>query len=108
MRLLLDTCAEVAKNVSMSAGPVRAWRLLRPRTGCSFADDDAVLDRYAFQALRSLLAVVGPVKGLSIAEIGPGDTLASGLSLLAAGGASYTAIDRFPGNYGSPGAKAWY
>src|SRR4051794_20580492 len=106
MRLLLDTCTEVAKNLSMGAAPVRAWRLARPRTACSFADQDDLLDRYAFQTLNALRQIVGAVKDLDIAEIGPGDHLGSGLSLLAAGAASYTAIDRFPGNYGSAAAKA--
>ena len=103
-----DACFEIAKNAVMAFPPTRAWRLKRPRAGALFSGTDEDLERYAFQATRSLLGLLKSVRGLRIVEIGPGDFLTSGLSLLAAGAASYTAIDRFPGNHQGAAAKAWY
>ncbi|MBZ5589450.1 MAG: methyltransferase domain-containing protein [Acidobacteriia bacterium] len=104
----LDATREVAKNLAMALPPVRAWRLRSARAGASFTGADAALERYAWQATRNLTDLLGGVKGLHIVEIGPGDYLTSGLALLAAGAASYTAIDRFPGDHTGATAKAWY
>jgi SAM-dependent methyltransferase len=106
--LPLDVCRETLKNAGMGISFVRAWRMKRPRTGVFFTGRDEELEWYSFQALRSLLGVLGSVRGLDILEIGPGDFLSSGLSLLAAGASSYTVIDRFPGPYRSPEGKKWY
>lgn len=92
----------------MGIPPVRAARLRRPRAGARFVDSDEVLERYAFQALRSALKYHGSIEGRSIVEFGPGDTLASGISLLAGGAASYAALDRFVPDYCAPAAKEWY
>ncbi len=87
---------------------MRRWRLGQPRAGVRFTGDDAQLRRYAFQGLDVLHRTIGGLEGLSICEIGPGDFLTSGMAMLAAGAASYTAIDRFAGDYARPEAKEWY
>jgi len=104
----LEASKEVAKNLAMVLPPVRARRLRRPRAGAYFTTADAELERYAWQATRNLTELLGGVKGLHIVEIGLGDYLTSGFALLAAGAASYTGIDRFPGDYTGAAAKAWY
>jgi hypothetical protein len=48
------------------------------------------------------------VRSLDIVEFGPGDSLTSGFSLLAAGASSYTVVDRFQGDYSAAHSKAWY
>lgn len=106
--LARDVLGEIAKNLAMGLPPVRAWRLRRPRAASLFTHRDQDLERYAFQALRSLTKVVGRIHGMRIVEFGPGDYLTSGFSLLAAGAAFYTAVDRFPGNHGGTVAKQWY
>ena len=106
--LPLDVLREIAKNVGMGIPPVRAWRLRRPRAGKLFSGSNDDLERYAFFPVRNLLEVIGGVRNLDIVEIGPGDFMTSGLSLLAAGAKSYTIVDRFPGNYQTPEAKVWY
>ncbi len=92
----------------MGIPPVRAARLRRPRAGARFADEDQLLERYAFQSLRSVLRHHGSIEGRSVVEFGPGDTLASGISLLAGGAASYAALDRFVPDYSAAAAKEWY
>ncbi len=93
----------------MGIAPVRKWRLRRPRTTAG-ADpgSDELLERYAFQGLRTLLHHRGTLKDVRIGEFGPGDNLASGLAMLASGARSYTAFDRFVADYSSPQARAWY
>lgn len=103
-----DVAVDLAKNISMAVPFVRTWRMTRPRTACAFDGSDPQLERYAFAPLRQLLRLQGPVRGLSIAEIGPGDYLTSGFAMLAAGADSYTAIERFVGDYRGPVAKDWY
>ena len=106
--LSLDVLRELAKNFGMGIPQVRAWRLRRPRAGALYSGTDEDLVRYAFSPLRILLEVLGSVKGLDILEIGPGDFMTSGLSMLAAGAKSYSVIDRFVGDYQKPEAKIWY
>lgn len=106
--LSLDVLREIAKNIGMGIPQVRAWRLRRPRAGALFGGRDGDLERYALFPLRNLLEVLGGVSGLDILEIGPGDFLTSGLSLMAGGAKSYAVIDRFVGDYEKPEAKAWY
>lgn len=108
MHVVLDVIREVIKNAAMAVPVVRAWRMRWPRTSFHFSHCSADLDRFAFGPLRDLLPNLGNVNGLHALEVGPGDHLASGLALLAAGAASYTAIDRFPGDYKGQAAKAWY
>jgi hypothetical protein len=50
----------------------------------------------------------GDLNGRSVCEIGAGDYLTSGLSILAAGASRYGVIDRFPGDYFGETAKFWY
>lgn len=106
--VLTDVLREMTKNQAMRIPAIRAARLRRPRAGAHFTGTREELERYAFQSLRSMLAVVGPVRGLDIVELGPGDSLTSGFSLLAAGANSYTAIDRFSGDYSAAHSKDWY
>jgi len=106
--LIADVGREVSKNLAMAIPPVRNWRLMRSRSGTVEGGDDGFLERYACQATRHLRTIVPTIRGLHIVEIGPGDYLTSGLALLAAGAASYTALDRFPGPYESEEGKRWY
>jgi hypothetical protein len=106
--IVLDTCCEIAKNVAMGIPAIRRWRLERPRTASRFQGSLNELERYVFFPLRHVRDVTHSVAGLRILEIGPGDHLGSGLAFLAAGAASYTAVDRFPGDYGGCSAREWY
>jgi SAM-dependent methyltransferase len=106
--LVLDLVRESTKNLAMYVPAVRAWRLQRPRAGAVFTGRDDELERYAFQSTRSLLDSIGSVRGLDVVEIGPGDFMTSGFSLLAAGAKSYTVVDRFVGYYEKAEAKNWY
>lgn len=108
VRMGRDVAIELAKNASMALPPVRAWRLKRPRATAAFDESDKGLERYAFAQLRYLLRLCGPLSGRAIAEVGPGDYLTSGFAMLAAGAASYTAIERFVGDYRGAAAKDWY
>jgi SAM-dependent methyltransferase len=109
LTMMVDCAKEVAKNIGMGIGPVRDWRLRRPRAASAkFDTSDEFLERYAFFPLRHLLGQIDSLKDLHVAEIGPGEFLTSGYALLAAGAASYAVIDRFPGNYDTAEAKAWY
>lgn len=110
-RLLFNRqiAVEIAKNVAMGSPLVRDWRLRRPRTTVSSADPAKdVIERYALALPRKLLGTLGSLKGLVIAEIGPGDHIATGFAMLAAGAQSYTCLDRFPGEYGNAYAKGFY
>jgi hypothetical protein len=104
--LLVDVARESAKNALMAVPVVRDWRINRPRAGAEFSPD--LLERYAFQGLREVERLVGPVRGKSIVEFGPGDTLSAGIAFLAAGAASYASLDRFVPDYSRAAAKRWY
>src|SRR5436189_3484146 len=55
-----------------------------------------------------LLEHTDGVKGKSICEVGAGDFLTSGISMLAAGAERYAVIDRFPGDYSGATARKMY
>ncbi len=103
-----DFLKETAKNFLMGNSAVQKWRLKRPRAGAYFTGSDTELERYAFSSLNFLTKYIGDVRGKSICEIGAGDYLTSGLSMLAAGASHYAVIDRFPGDYEGEIAKKWY
>jgi hypothetical protein len=108
LEICRDVARELAKNVAMGIPAVRRCRLRRPRAGAVFTGRQEELERYAFQSVRLLQAHVGSLAGLHIAEVGAGDYLTSGFSLLAAGAATYTVIDRFPGDYFGEQGRNWY
>jgi hypothetical protein len=112
MRRLLFTrqiAVEIAKNVAMGSDTIRDWRLRRPRTTISDADPAKdIVERYGLALPRKMLSMLGSLEGKAVAEIGPGDTLAAGFAMLAAGASRYTCLDRFPGDYGSAYAKGFY
>jgi hypothetical protein len=108
MAIAVDVTREIIKNATMTAPIVRRLRLSRPRAGVRFTGEDAELRRYAFQGLDTLQQLIGGPQGRSICEIGPGDFLTSGMAMLAAGATSYTAIDRFAGDYSRLEGKEWY
>lgn len=108
MQTTKNVIREIAKNAAMGIPKVRNWRLQRPRAGARFQGSDEELRRYAFQSLDLLTATVGGVRGLRVAEIGPGDLLTSGLALLAAGASHYACLDRFAGDYDSAQGTQWY
>lgn len=104
-----EIALECAKNVAMGFAPLRAWRVNRPRTTVSSADPASdMVERYALALPRKLLAAVGEVEGKYVAEIGPGDHLATGLAMLALGARSYACLDRFSGPYSNEYAKGFY
>jgi SAM-dependent methyltransferase len=103
-----DVMQEVLKNMAMGMPLVRRGRLTRPRAGVRFTGQDTQLHRYAFQSLNALRPLIGELRGQSICEIGPGDFLTSGMAMLAAGAASYLAIDRFIGDYSCLAGREWY
>lgn len=104
---LREIAREALKNLAMGIPAVRSRRLKAPRTSLP-AVDAATLERYAFKLPRLVLDALGSVRGKSIAEFGPGDHLATALVFLALGAESYACLDRFPGDYGGPHAKAYY
>ena len=106
--LAVNVSRELAANAAMALPTVRTWRLRKPRAGVRFTGEQGQLDRYAFQALRGGEDVVGSIIGQDVIEYGPGDTLSSGLTMLAAGARSYRALDRFVADYSSAEAKNWY
>ena len=103
-----DLASQIAKNFLMGSAAIRRWRLKRPKTATAYSNTDEFLKNYAFGSLDLLLAHSGDLRGKSVCEIGPGDYLTSGLSILAAGARSYCVIDRFPGDYFGEAAKSWY
>jgi SAM-dependent methyltransferase len=107
-RIARDVVRDALANAVMAIPRVRAWRLGRPRAGERFTGATKSLDRYAFQAVRGIEDVIGPIAGREIIEYGPGDTLSAGLALLAAGATTYTSLDRFVPDYCAPDAKTWY
>lgn len=109
--IVRDVVTEACKNFAMGIPQFRSWRLQKPRAHNFFLRPEELverLERYAFYVLRNLRSIVGSVENLDIIEIGPGDNLASGLALLAAGAASYTVIERFAPDFSSAEAKARY
>ena len=103
-----DLSIQIVKNLLMGSATFRSWRLKRPKTATSYSNTDQFLEKYAFGSVDLLLEYVGDLDGKSVCEIGPGDYLTSGLSILAAGASRYCAIDRFPGDYFGEAAKGWY
>ena len=103
-----DFLKETAKNVLMGSSAVQKWRHKRPRAGGYFTGKAEELERYAFSGLNMLREYVGDISGKSICEIGAGDYLTSGFSMLAAGASRYGVIDKFPTNYTSDIARVWY
>ena len=92
----------------MTVPPIRRWRLKRPRTSLHIDDTNGYLRENAFLGLDLLAKHAGGVRGKAVCEIGPGDFLTSGLSMLAAGAERYAVIDKFPGDYAGILAKKMY
>ena len=108
MLIAREVVLGTGKNAAMSIPAVRKWRLSRPRAGERFTGADEDLERYAFQSLRILWETAGDLRDKTVLEIGPGDFLTSGLSILAAGATSYSSTDRFVGDYSQLEGKHWY
>jgi len=108
LNIYKDFLKETAKNVLMGNAAFQKWRAKRPRAGAYFTGSDEELERYAFLGLNLIKKYVGDIKGKSVCEIGAGDYLTSGFSLIAAGASRYAVIDRFPGDYTGEIAKRWY
>jgi len=108
LNIYKDFLTETAKNVLMGNAAVRKWRAKRPRAGAYFSGSAEELERYAFLGLNLITKYIGDIKGKTVCEIGAGDYLTSGLSMLAAGARFYGVIDRFPGEYTGEIAKQWY
>ncbi len=103
-----DLLSQIAKNLLMGSPSIRRWRLKRPRTAWDDSSVDEFIKANAFASLDLLVEYAGDLNGKSVCEIGAGDYLTSGLSILAAGASRYGAIDRFPGDYFGEAAKKWY
>ncbi len=97
---------EIVKNIGMMVPAFAKIRTKIGRTALPAAPDQ--LQRYVFDLVNSMMNYGGDIADKSILEIGPGDNLVTGLAFLAAGAKSYTAIDRFPGDYASDDARRWY
>jgi len=108
LNIYKDFLKETAKNVLMGNGAFQKWRAKRPRAGAYFTGSSEELERYAFLGLNLIRKYVGDIREKSVCEIGAGDYLTSGLSMLAAGASRYAVIDRFPGDYSGDTAKQWY
>jgi len=108
LNIARDLLSQIAKNFLMGSSVVREWRLKKPRAAIESPDVDEYLRNYAFTSLNFLLEYAGDLRNRSVCEIGPGDYLTSGLSILAAGASRYGVIDRFPGDYFGESAKSWY
>jgi hypothetical protein len=108
LNIAKDLAVQIAKNLLMGSDAFRRWRLKRPKTATGYSNTDEFLKNYAFGSLDLILQNVGDLKGKSVCEIGPGDYLTSGLSILAAGASRYCVIDRFPGDYFGEAARGWY
>ncbi len=104
----VDLVKQIGKNLLMGSAVVRRWRLARPRTSNAAGGTGEFLANHAFCSLNLLREHAGGIAGRSVCEIGPGDYLTSGLSILAAGASRYGVIDRFPGDYYGEAAKHWY
>jgi hypothetical protein len=108
LNIAKDLASQMVKNVLMGSAAFRRWRMKRPRSAAAHTERDEFLKHYAFASLDLLLENAGDLQGKTVCEIGPGDYLTSGLSILAAGASRYCVIDRFPGNYFGDAAKHWY
>jgi hypothetical protein len=108
LNIARDLASQIVKNFLMGSAAMRRWRMRRPRSAASYTETDEFLKHYAFGSLDLLLEHSGDLNGKSVCEIGPGDYLTSGLSILAAGASQYCVIDRFPGDYAGEAAKNWY
>ncbi len=108
LNIYKDFLKETGKNVLMGNRAFQKWRAKRPRAGAYFTGSAEELERYAFLGLNLIKKYVGDIRGKSVCEIGAGDYLTSGLSMLAAGASRYAVIDRFPGDYTGAVAKQWY
>lgn len=107
MMALIKTCGrEILANFLMGFPPIARRRIRAGRT--STHADCEQLRRYAFGLILDNPAIQPLIPGAHVLEIGPGDHLATGLAFLAYGAASYTALDRFAGDYRSTSARAWY
>ena len=108
LNIARDLVTQIVKNLLMGSPAIRKWRLKRPRTAVETENVDQFLKANAFASRDLLLEYVGDLKGRTVCEIGAGDYLTSGLSILAAGASKYGVIDRFPGDYFGETAKFWY
>jgi hypothetical protein len=106
MRVAVTCCREIIANALMGVPSIARMRSRSGRTSLDASNEH--LRRYAFGIILNNPSITGLIPGAHALEIGPGDHLATGLSLLAYGAASYTALDRFQGDYGSDGARCWY
>jgi hypothetical protein len=97
---------EITANLLMGIPYIAHRRIARGRT--SEAPTIENLDRYAFGMVRNNPAIARLIVDADVCEVGPGDHLATGLTVLGHGAASYTALDRFAGDYGGPAAMRWY
>ena len=106
--LVLD---QVARNCVMLLPPVARARAARGRTARrSGAVDAAYVARYARRPFAMVESAIGRngLKGARVAEVGPGDNVASALLFLAHGVDRYVAIDRFAGALASERARECY
>lgn len=95
------------KNLAMGIPIIRKRRVEAGRTAATAPQMEG-LATYSYNLYDAVVENLGPVRGRSVLEFGPGDNILAGLVFLAAGASRYTALDRFPGPYGSPVARQWY
>lgn len=95
-----------AKNLAMGVPMIRKRRVAAGRT--AGLPTPAQIAHKVDKLIDRVAETTGPVAGKSVLEIGPGDNLATGLVFLSQGARSYTALDRFAGDYSGPRAQMWY
>src|SRR5262245_22792321 len=106
MAAIIRTCArEIIANMLMGIPAIARRRVAAGRTSAPATPENV---RKALSIILDYPAIQPRIRGARIAEIGPGDHIATGLALLAYGADSYTAIDRFTGAYDNAAARAWY
>ncbi|MBK6590478.1 MAG: hypothetical protein IPG22_19520 [Acidobacteria bacterium] len=86
LNIARDLVSQIAKNMLMASPTIQKWRLKRPRTAIETENVDQFLKNNAFASLDLLRKYAGDLTGRSVCEIGAGDYLTSGLSILGSWG----------------------
>lgn len=106
-RTIKNVIIESAKNFSMGIPFIRDRRVSKGRTTPGQIDEKSVY-RSVFMPITRIVKYVPDLEGKRVFEIGPGDHIAAGATMLKAGAAVYVAADRFMGDIESANSHAYY